>query len=309
MSTQEVKLQAIADAIREKDGTTELIPANDFPERIRAISSVPDGLRTITLAADPPEGGTVSGGGVASDGMTVTVKAEAAEGYSSAGWQENGEDVSEEPEYTFPVQRNRELIAVFAGNPASRLPEGYTEVEYIHVTKDVGIATGIYPSLSTTKIIIDIKKDSETTYYDNIFTAGLSNNYNFSLRFTSASVMNYRFGTGNMVSENKSIGENRTKICLNLPEKFLSVGDDIYTVPNVAYSMTSELFLLKYYTRQYDRGIDGNLYSAKIYNADILQRDFVPCINPSGNAGLYDLVSGNFFSSYFSGTITSGSAV
>lgn len=37
--------------------------------------------------------------------------------------------------------------------------------------------------------------------------------------------------------------------------------------------------------------------------------DFAPCINPSGNAGLYDLVSGNFFSSYFSGTITSGFAV
>ncbi|MBD5099233.1 MAG: hypothetical protein HDT35_06785 [Clostridiales bacterium] len=37
MSVQESKLKDIADAIREKDGTTEPIPANDFPERIRAI--------------------------------------------------------------------------------------------------------------------------------------------------------------------------------------------------------------------------------------------------------------------------------
>lgn len=37
MSYQETKLQAIADAIREKDGTTAPIPANDFPARIRAI--------------------------------------------------------------------------------------------------------------------------------------------------------------------------------------------------------------------------------------------------------------------------------
>lgn len=37
MSVQETKLKDIADAIREKDGTTEPIPANDFPERIRAI--------------------------------------------------------------------------------------------------------------------------------------------------------------------------------------------------------------------------------------------------------------------------------
>lgn len=39
MSIQETKLKAIADAIREKDGTTEPIPANTFPERIRAIPS------------------------------------------------------------------------------------------------------------------------------------------------------------------------------------------------------------------------------------------------------------------------------
>ena len=37
MSVQEAKLKDIADAIREKDGTTEPIPANDFPERIRGI--------------------------------------------------------------------------------------------------------------------------------------------------------------------------------------------------------------------------------------------------------------------------------
>jgi len=32
-------LSAIADAIREKDGTSEPIKAKDFPERIRAISA------------------------------------------------------------------------------------------------------------------------------------------------------------------------------------------------------------------------------------------------------------------------------
>lgn len=38
MSTQGDKLKAIADAIREVDGTDEPIVANDFPERIRSIS-------------------------------------------------------------------------------------------------------------------------------------------------------------------------------------------------------------------------------------------------------------------------------
>lgn len=39
LSTQEQKLKAIADAIREKDGSTDPIIANDFPDRIRAIQS------------------------------------------------------------------------------------------------------------------------------------------------------------------------------------------------------------------------------------------------------------------------------
>ena len=42
MSVQQEKLKAIADAIREKDGTTEPISADDFPERIRAIEAVPE---------------------------------------------------------------------------------------------------------------------------------------------------------------------------------------------------------------------------------------------------------------------------
>lgn len=42
MSTQETKLTAIADAIREKDGTSEPIVANDFPDRIRAIPTGAD---------------------------------------------------------------------------------------------------------------------------------------------------------------------------------------------------------------------------------------------------------------------------
>lgn len=46
MSIQQEKLKAIADAIREKDGTTDIIIANDFPDRIRAIptQTIPTGV-------------------------------------------------------------------------------------------------------------------------------------------------------------------------------------------------------------------------------------------------------------------------
>ena len=116
MSTQETRLREIADAIRAKEGSTEPIPANAFASRILALemNRLPEGTHTINLQASDPEGGTVVGGGVASDGMTVTVNAEAADGYEFKGWQEDGETVSADIQYTFPVHGSRNLIAGFS---------------------------------------------------------------------------------------------------------------------------------------------------------------------------------------------------
>lgn len=115
MSYQETKLQAIADAIREKDGTTEPIPANDFPARIRAIptGSLPEDIRTISLVSANSALGEVTGSGKASDGMIVTAKSLAAPGYKIQNWTENGEIVSQEAEYRFTVEKDRSLVANF----------------------------------------------------------------------------------------------------------------------------------------------------------------------------------------------------
>ena len=49
----------------------------------------------------------------------------------------------------------------------------------------------------------------------------------------------------------------------------------------------------------------SKLYSCKIYNADgALARDFVPCTNASGTAGLYDLVGKQFYGNSGAGTFT-----
>lgn len=56
MSVQESKLTAIADAIREKDGTTAPIVADDFPDRIRAIQTGVD-TSDATATADDIAGG------------------------------------------------------------------------------------------------------------------------------------------------------------------------------------------------------------------------------------------------------------
>jgi len=52
LSTQETNLKAIADAIREKDGTTAAIPASEFPNRIRAIQMGVDTSDATAAASD-----------------------------------------------------------------------------------------------------------------------------------------------------------------------------------------------------------------------------------------------------------------
>ena len=67
-----------------------------------------------TRWVDPPEGGSVSGGGVASTGMTVTVSAQENDGYTLSGWQANGEPVDAQGSYTFTVTEDVLVGAVFA---------------------------------------------------------------------------------------------------------------------------------------------------------------------------------------------------
>jgi len=69
---------------------------------------------TITVAANPEEGGSVSGGGSFNYGQSCTVHAMANEGYNFVNWTENDNPVSNEADYTFTVEGNRELVANFS---------------------------------------------------------------------------------------------------------------------------------------------------------------------------------------------------
>ena len=71
---------------------------------------------TITITANPSEGGTVTGAGEFDHGESCTVTANANEGYIFANWTENGSTVSSDAEYTFTVTSNRTLVANFILN-------------------------------------------------------------------------------------------------------------------------------------------------------------------------------------------------
>ena len=72
---------------------------------------------TVTVAANPEEGGTVTGGGTFTYGQSCTVSATEAAGYTFINWTENGSFVSSELTFTFNVEADRNLVANFTTNP------------------------------------------------------------------------------------------------------------------------------------------------------------------------------------------------
>ena len=72
---------------------------------------------TITVSANPANGGTVSGGGTYQQGQSCTVSATPASGYTFLRWTENGTQVSTNANYTFTVTSNRSLVAQFQSQP------------------------------------------------------------------------------------------------------------------------------------------------------------------------------------------------
>ena len=80
------------------------------------ITPVPEGSARVFVTAFG--GGTVSGGGIYVIGQNATVVATPNEGYSFAGWRDNGTQqiVSSEASYTFEVEGQTDLVAVFTAD-------------------------------------------------------------------------------------------------------------------------------------------------------------------------------------------------
>ena len=92
---------------------------------------------TVTVTANAEGENVVSGGGEYEEGEKVTVTAsEDLEGWVFIGWTEDGEFVANDPEYTFVVKGDVELVAVYA------MDLGENEVTDLVIDGDNMLLTG-----------------------------------------------------------------------------------------------------------------------------------------------------------------------
>lgn len=264
-------------------------------------------IYTITATIDPDGSGTVIGAGQYQEGETVTLVATPADGYEFTGWQEGGQTVSTSATYSFMAAGDRALVAVFGESQKIVLPDGYIVLRYIQSNRACGIDTNIAINNKDAQIILDVEPgETWTADSEIVYGEALDSSYDF------FSLMRYsdKFGGySGHYSGYKSINETyvNKRITIHYKNWAVKIGEHVLEFsPGAGTAPRNNIYLLRTSTSGY--GLLCKIYSAKIFDGEELKRDFVPCKNPSGVVGLYDLVDGAFYQSKWN-TFTAGPAV
>lgn len=272
---------------------------------------LPEGVRTITLSMDQDGVGTASVSGQVNDGQSVTVTATPSHGYKFSGWQEAGEVISTDAAYTFTASEDRSLVASFAVKP-SRLPAGYTELEYIVTDVYCEINSGVKAVNKKAIIQMDImylgnENTSPTggTVFSIFTTEARINTPSSNIFFLAYAPAYGEFYVlpANAIDRELNIGE-RVSLELNSKLNYVRIGSTSYT-KNFGTNTTDYGNVV---FGEKNRCLHMRIYSSQIYSDDTLTGDLVPCENSSGLLGLYNLVD-NTFHGATNGTVTPGPAV
>lgn len=194
----------------------------------------------------------------------------------------------------------------------SALPSEFQEVEYIESSGTQYIDTNFVPTLNSeifvkfnygTAISSNQMLFGSKSYSSHYYQCFKGSNDRFSIAFGCSSSSDFT----NLYSTDYY----NLDVELKVNNSGFSINNTLYswsvTPSEIGYS-TLSIFARHYET--YDLFGSYKLYSFKIYDNNILVRDFVPCYRKADNvAGLYDLVNGVFYTNAGTGTFIVGGNV
>lgn len=198
----------------------------------------------------------------------------------------------------------------------SLLPSNYTQVEYIQSSGTQYIDTG-YLAKGDLKVVTDIE-----------YTSTISGNqFIYGGRNTSTSKVNALLVSNNgsrFRNDYNTSNTNATPNISNLVTKWhIEKDKGALTITSsdgqtITKNITNSNFVSDYNVWIFTVNNAGNtlnlasykLYSFKMYDNDVLKRDFIPCYRNSDNeVGLYDIVNNEFYTNKGTGTFNKGSDV
>jgi len=109
-------------------------------------------IHTISLISSPDGGGTVQGSGRYEEGTEITIVATPEEGYEFINWTENGEFISENPEYSFSIDCSKTLTANFRLKDGANEPENVLGM-MVYPNPFTGIVNFSFPLIQGNKVL------------------------------------------------------------------------------------------------------------------------------------------------------------
>ena len=186
----------------------------------------------------------------------------------------------------------------------SRLPSGYTHLEYIESSGTQYVDTGVKPNQST-RVVVDTEfpVQAAAAWLFGARNGNTDRTYGF-LTFKNAYRSDY-----NTTTTEGTISETPSgRFTLDKDGNVTKInGDTVKTAGEGTFQCTHTLFLFANNNNGATGGqCSAKIYSSQIYSGGALARDFVPCKNASGAVGLYDTVKGQFYANAGTGTFAAG---
>ena len=198
---------------------------------------------------------------------------------------------------------------IFGNSEQKILPNEYQQIEYIESTGTQYIDTGIIPNQDT-GFDIEFLTKNILTATDGKFGSIMGARQGSADRELQLSTYStnskgiFRYGN-NTYDAGLTVN---TKIHISLKNRVYTNNDDLKYAVAGTFECPSTLtvFALNHHGTKTQHG-SLQLFSLKLYDGDILIRDYVPCYRKSDNViGLYDLVEDKFYINKGTGTFVKG---
>lgn len=187
------------------------------------------------------------------------------------------------------------------------LPSGYTQVLYIESSGTQYIDTGFKPNQDT-RVVLDFQMTSENSDLSasDIFGARSSaSSKAFAVQWNNSNDNFQHFYNNGY--DNLDFGNFDIRQVVEMNKNVLSLNGETHTRAYSSFQCAYALYLfalnnagtVTFYSKM-------RMYSCQIYDNGTLIRDYVPCLNASGTAGLYDMVYGVFYGNAGTGSFSVG---
>lgn len=184
-----------------------------------------------------------------------------------------------------------------------RLPNGYTQLEYIESSGEQYIDTKISPTQSS-KIVLDYLPTEAAT--GGVFGSRIGvGNAAFALWIVNATSIEDDYASDR---DTIQVNDVLTRTLVDKDGNSLNYGTLSHEHAKTTFSNQYPIILFGINSAGTvdNRRVSARLYKCSISNGSVLQREFVPCISPAGNVGLYDVVSKTFYANSGSGAFIPG---